>query len=106
MNEQQPHPTIPYERQLLDLPDGGVVSLDWVLPQWRDGAAPRLQDVDPNKRTVLVLPGLTGDSREFYIRITVDRLLVLGWQVVVLNSRGCANTPLRTPQVCMAARRA
>ncbi|TYZ68641.1 hypothetical protein PybrP1_000429 [[Pythium] brassicae (nom. inval.)] len=100
VNEQHPHPAIPYERQLLDLPDGGVVSLDWALPQWRGGAARSVQrDVDPLRRTVLVLPGLTGGSGEFYIRTTVDRLLALGWQVVVLNSRGCANTPLRTPQL-------
>lgn len=100
-NEQQPHPAIPYERQLLELPDGGVVSLDWALPQWRSRDTSRSvqQDVDPSTRTVLVLPGLTGGSGEFYIRTTVARLLALGWQVVVLNARGCANTPLRTPQV-------
>ncbi|ETM39503.1 hypothetical protein L914_14365, partial [Phytophthora nicotianae] len=104
-NEMEPTPAIPYERQLLDMPDGGVVSLDWALlsSSEQDNQAALDQRIDPNKKTALVLPGLTGGSGEHYIRTAVERLNSLGWQCVVLNSRGCQDTPLRTPHLfCIA----
>ncbi|KAE9245816.1 hypothetical protein PF002_g7065 [Phytophthora fragariae] len=104
-NEMKPTSAIDYERQLLDMPDGGVVSLDWaLLPSTvRDAKASLEERVDSSKKTVLVLPGLTGGSGEHYIRSAVERLNALGWQCVVLNSRGCQDTPLRTPHLfCIA----
>lgn len=102
-NEQELEPSVAYERQLLELPDGGIVSLDWALPLRKDGSATPLAEIDRNKRTVLVLPGLTGGSREHYIRSAVHCLRRKGWQVVVLNARGCADTPLATPHFfCIA----
>ncbi|GMF16161.1 unnamed protein product [Phytophthora lilii] len=104
-NEMEPTPAIAYERQLLDMPDGGVVSLDWALlpSALEDDERPLEQRVDSDRKTVLVLPGLTGGSGEHYIRSAVERLNSLGWQCVVLNSRGCQNTPLRTPHLfCIA----
>lgn len=98
-NDQEEHPAVQYERQILDMPDGGIVSLDWALPKRPDGTIPAVKQVDPERRTVLILPGLTGGSGELYIRCAVDRLLELGWQVVVMNSRGCADTPLKTAHV-------
>ncbi|KAG7399630.1 hypothetical protein PHYBOEH_008418 [Phytophthora boehmeriae] len=102
-NEMEPTPAIAYERQLLDMPDGGVVSLDWALVSSEKEIKPLQQRIDRSRKTVLVLPGLTGGSGEHYIRSAVERLNSLGWQCVVLNSRGCQNTPLRTPQLfCIA----
>ncbi|POM81674.1 Hypothetical protein PHPALM_322 [Phytophthora palmivora] len=98
-------PEIAYERQLLDMPDGGVVSLDWALLSsgTEDTQNTLKQRIDADKKTVLVLPGLTGGSGEHYIRSAVKHLNNLGWQCVVLNSRGCQNTPLRTPHLfCIA----
>ncbi|KAG6961633.1 hypothetical protein JG688_00008977 [Phytophthora aleatoria] len=104
-NEMDPTPAIPYERQLLDMPDGGVVSLDWALlpSSAKDDQVTLDQRVDASKKTVLVLPGLTGGSGEHYIRTAVERLNSLGWQCMVFNSRGCQDTPLRTPHLfCIA----
>lgn len=102
-NDQEKHPVVQYERQILDMPDGGIVSLDWALPRRPDGTIPTVKQVDPEKRTMLILPGLTGGSGELYIRSAVHRLLELGWQVVVMNSRGCADTPLKTAHVSSLA---
>ncbi|KAF4323480.1 hypothetical protein BBO99_00001336 [Phytophthora kernoviae] len=110
-------PLIDYKRQLLDLPDGGVVSLDWaLLPGQKSALAAEdsvsttnaismswIEGVDPTRRTVILLPGLTGGSPEVYIRRTIARLHELGWQCVVLNARGCANTPVRTAQLFCSA---
>lgn len=108
-------PPVDYKRQLLDMPDGGVVSLDWALlpghssVRKEGGALPNeeksswIKGVDPTRRTALLLPGLTGGSPANYIRLTVARLHEVGWQCVVLNARGCAKTPLRTAQLYCTA---
>ncbi|KAF1324286.1 Embryogenesis-associated protein emb8, partial [Globisporangium splendens] len=102
-NEQEKHPAIPYERQILDMPDGGIVSLDWALPSREDGTIPSVREISPDKRTVIILPGLTGGSGELYIRNAVAELVDRGWQVVVMNARGCANTPLKTAHLFSCA---
>ncbi|KAF4323453.1 hypothetical protein BBO99_00001332 [Phytophthora kernoviae] len=104
-------PKINYQRQLLDMPDGGVVSLDWaLLPGYghsyesaTDSSSSWIDGVDPTRRTVLLMPGLTGGSSEIYIRRAIARLHELGWQCTVLNARGCANTPVKTPQLFCTA---
>ncbi|GMF16169.1 unnamed protein product [Phytophthora lilii] len=105
-------PQINYKRQLLDMPDGGVVSLDWALLLGHTPSSETLPDgtesswiqgVDPTRRTVLLLPGLTGGSPANYIRYTVAQLHQQGWQCVVLNARGCANTPVKTAQLYCTA---
>lgn len=98
-NDGEKHPDICYEREILDMPDGGIVSLDWALPARNDGTITPLAEIDPNKRTVLIHPGLTGGSSEHYIRSAVQALHRAGWQAVVMNARGCALTPLKTPKV-------
>lgn len=100
-NDLYASPEIPYIRELIDLPDGGVVSLDWApVPSPSSEDAPA---IDRTRRTVLILPGLTGGSPEFYIRKSVQRLNARGWQCVVLNARGCADTPVRTAQLFSSA---
>ncbi|ETL33068.1 hypothetical protein L916_14417 [Phytophthora nicotianae] len=89
------------------MPDGGVVSLDWALlpgnlPTSKDSNG-WVEGVDPTRRTVLLLPGLTGGSPANYIRFTVAKLHEIGWQCVVLNARGCANTPVKTAQLYCTA---
>ncbi|OWZ12830.1 Serine protease [Phytophthora megakarya] len=107
-------PLINYKRQLMTLPDGGVVSLDWALLHDQNVPTPFsdlnvsasttwLEEVETTRRTVILLPGLTGGSPENYIRSTIARLHELGWQCVVLNARGCANTPVTTAQLFCSA---
>lgn len=100
-NDVYAQPAVAYQRELVDLPDGGVVSLDWA-PVPLQGGDQQLR-VDSARRTVLILPGLTGGSPEFYIRKAVQRLNARGWQCVVLNARGCADTPLKTAQLFSSA---
>lgn len=44
-------------------------------------------------------PGLTGGSDDTYVRHMLMRARSKGWRVVVFNSRGCADSPVTTPQV-------
>lgn len=48
---------------------------------------------------LLMQPGLTGGSGDSYMRHMLVRARSRGWRVVVFNSRGCADSPVTTPQV-------
>ncbi|KAJ9072137.1 hypothetical protein DSO57_1030299 [Entomophthora muscae] len=85
---------INYERQLLPMEDGGQVALDWYPSQIKG-------DSKEIKSIVVFLHGLTGSSREGYIRETVNTLTTKDkslW-VVVLNNRGCGDSELLTPRL-------
>ncbi|KAG0264605.1 hypothetical protein DFQ27_001126 [Actinomortierella ambigua] len=83
---------VPYERELLQLPDGGQVSIDW---------SPSLKkQPKTDVPTLVILHGLTGGSYEAYIRHLVEVLNEKhGYRCIVFNARACANTPLTTPQL-------
>ncbi|RKP10808.1 Alpha/Beta hydrolase protein [Thamnocephalis sphaerospora] len=100
---EEAHP-ITYERELIDLPDGGKVALDWTpaMPTAENASEP----------TLIVVSGLTGGSHEGYIRGLLERLtvpskdrpeLVPVCRAVVANFRGCAETRLHTPRLYSGA---
>ncbi|KAI8384369.1 Alpha/Beta hydrolase protein [Radiomyces spectabilis] len=82
---------IVYQRQMLDLPDGGHLALDWTPPN---------QPLD-NTPVLVALHGLTGGSHESYIRSVLEVVTrpPFNYRAVVMNCRGCANTSLKTPQL-------
>ncbi|KAF0718156.1 Aste57867_1867 [Aphanomyces stellatus] len=79
---------VDYDREIVGLSDGGIVSLDWVVHPTNTYA--------PNHPTILVHGGSGGSSRDPYIQLTVKALAAQGWRVVVMNMRGCGNTPILT----------
>jgi len=88
---------IEYERKFLNVPDGGTICID---------IAPPLHVAPPDNRPILVcMHGLTGGSHESYIRSVLADLTKSkekggkGWRGIVVNSRGCANGPLKTPKL-------
>ncbi|RKP26823.1 Alpha/Beta hydrolase protein [Syncephalis pseudoplumigaleata] len=98
---------IVYERELLDLPDGGQVALDWTpsRPTPDTAAMP----------IFIVVTGLTGGSQEDYVRSLLTRLTLAHvaddehgthapvCRGVVMNFRGCANTRITTPRLYCGA---
>jgi hypothetical protein len=85
-------PKLTFRRECLRMPDGGTVALDWPQPEL------------PNPKAVLVLlPGLTGGSDDTYVQHLSRRAMSQGWAVVVFNSRGCADSPVTTPQFYSAS---
>lgn len=85
---------IQYERELLPMDDGGQVALDW-YPSRIKG------ELDEVKSILVVLHGLTGSSREGYIRETVKTLTDKDSElcVVVINNRGCGDSEVLTPRL-------
>ncbi len=81
--------------QILEMSDGGEVSLDWLDP---DGGE------SPGCPTVLFLPGLTGDSQSEYIKSFVNVCrFKLGARCVVFNNRGRGGHTLKTPRTYCAS---
>uniref|UniRef100_A0AAQ5ZHF1 Phospholipase ABHD3 n=1 Tax=Amphiprion ocellaris TaxID=80972 RepID=A0AAQ5ZHF1_AMPOC len=73
-------PGVIYRNELIKAADGGQISLDWFD---NDDS---LAHPDPATRpTVLLLPGLTGTSRESYILHMVQQSRDLGYRWVVLT---------------------
>ncbi|KAF4116901.1 phospholipase ABHD3 [Onychostoma macrolepis] len=91
-------PWVNYRNELIRAPDGGQISLDWFD---NDGS---VSHPDQSTRpTVLLLPGLTGTSRESYILHMVQQSRDLGYRCVVFNNRGVSGEKLLTPRTYCAA---
>ncbi|UZJ53492.1 hypothetical protein CBS101457_002812 [Exobasidium rhododendri] len=86
-----------YKRRVLLLPDGGIISLDIAEEQGNEGK--------DGVGTVVICHGLTGGSQESYVRHCVKRLRDgPGYRCIVVNFRGCANTPVTSAQLYSAAK--
>uniref|UniRef100_A0A672S4V6 Phospholipase ABHD3 n=1 Tax=Sinocyclocheilus grahami TaxID=75366 RepID=A0A672S4V6_SINGR len=93
------HQFIKYQQyELITAPDGGQISLDWFDND--ESASHPDQSMRP---TVLLLPGLTGTSRESYILHMVQQSRDLGYRCVVFNNRGVSGEKLLTPRTYCAA---
>lgn len=89
-------PNLPYRREILKLPDGGMVSLDWLDNSLHHGET-------INKPIALFLPGLTGHSQTEYVKSLVPVAHRLGCRCVVFNNRGIGGVDLLTPRTYCAA---
>uniref|UniRef100_A0A0D6QXW7 AB hydrolase-1 domain-containing protein n=1 Tax=Araucaria cunninghamii TaxID=56994 RepID=A0A0D6QXW7_ARACU len=94
-------PVIRYRRECLRMGDGGTVALDW--PVAGKEAEVWNRELPANSPVVVLLPGLTGGSDDTYVRHMLLRARRHGWRGVVFNSRGCADSPVITPQFYSAS---
>ena len=78
-----------YYREVLNTADGGLIAIDWA----NLGA--------PKKVILLVLPGLTGSSKENYVTHLVEKGVKQGCTSVVMNYRGI-EVDLVTPRTYCA----
>ncbi|XP_069165749.1 phospholipase ABHD3 [Procambarus clarkii] len=85
-------PDIIYRREVLELKDGGQVSLDWL-----DGSG------EPDSPIVLMLPGLTGSSQSEYVKGLVRAVKSARARCCVLNNRGIGGIRLMTTRTYCAA---
>lgn len=85
-------PAVKYRRELLTTVDGGTLGLDWADPL-PDGSSHLLPERD-NTPIVLIIPGLTSDSKSQYVMHAVDAALDKGWRAAVANHRGLGGVPL------------
>ncbi|HNP35339.1 MAG TPA: hydrolase [Woeseiaceae bacterium] len=91
------YPTLPWacrarprlRREVLRLPDGDEIAIDWLVPdQQAPGQAPLL----------VVLHGLEGSSQSSYARSLMAESESRGWQCCVMHFRDCGNHRNRLPR--------
>lgn len=90
-----------YTRELLNCPDGGLVSIDWF-----EGAPSAESDYiapEQPKPIAIMFPGLIGDSQSDYLKYIVPAVSKLGYRVVSFNNRGRGGMELKTPRIYCAA---
>ncbi|KAM4521635.1 phospholipase ABHD3-like isoform 1-T1 [Odontesthes bonariensis] len=94
--KSRPHVT--YRNELIRTVDGGQISLDWV-----DNQASGTYPESSTRPTVLILPGLTGNSQQSYVLHAVRQASRHGYRCVVFNNRGFGGEELLTPVTYCAA---
>lgn len=82
-----------YQREILKTQDGGCLAIDWSNMENSD---------NKHKMILLVLPGLTGCSRDNYVTHLVEEGKKVGLPAVVMNYRGI-EVELKTPRTYCAA---
>ncbi|XP_071399826.1 phospholipase ABHD3-like [Centroberyx affinis] len=91
-------PSVTYRNELIRTADGGQVSLDWV-----DNGTSAAYPESSTRPTVLILPGLTGNSQQPYVLHAVSQATRRGYRCVVFNNRGFGGEELLTPLTFCAA---
>uniref|UniRef100_A0A8D0SHT9 Phospholipase ABHD3 n=1 Tax=Sus scrofa TaxID=9823 RepID=A0A8D0SHT9_PIG len=85
-------PLVQYRNELIKTADGGQISLDWF-----DNDSSKCYMDASTRPTVLLLPGLTGTSKESYILHMIHLSEELGYRMLLLNYLGKIGpkTPLK-----------
>nr|XP_055179575.1 phospholipase ABHD3 [Nyctereutes procyonoides] len=91
-------PSVQYRNELIKTADGGQISLDWF-----DNYNSKCYMDATTRPTILLLPGLTGTSKESYILHMIHLSEELGYRCVVFNNRGVAGENLLTPRTYCCA---
>jgi predicted alpha/beta-fold hydrolase len=77
------YPTVEWERERLELSDGDFVDLDWV------------KHAEPTTKLVVMTHGLEGHARRPYMAGMARAFNRAGYNVCVMNFRGCSGEPNR-----------
>ena len=87
-----PQPEITFNREILNLDDGGILAIDWATNQ-----AHPAENLPSTAPVVFVIPGLAGDREGF--RFLCAYALEKGFRPVVFNKRGHGGCKVRTPKL-------
>ncbi|CAM9981910.1 unnamed protein product, partial [Ectocarpus fasciculatus] len=89
--------SLPVDRELFKISDGGTVGLDWVL-ETTD------RPYNPDRPLAVLVHGLCGDTDSVYITFAARALQKRGYDVVSFVSRGCGGLTLTTMEGFHAAK--
>lgn len=86
-------PPVKFESRILPASDGGEIFLEW---------ASCVTHREPTNVIFVLVPGVSGSSRSFYVRHLAHQILQLGHRLVLINHRGRARK-LLTPRAYSSA---
>ncbi len=87
-----PRPDVQYRREIVDMPDGDFIVLDWSEPE----------PMELNAPVLVHFHGLEGDSHSHYAEALMHECVKCGWRGVVAHFRGCGGLPNRLPRAYFA----
>ncbi|CAK9870129.1 unnamed protein product [Sphagnum jensenii] len=95
-------PPIKYDRQLYITADSGTIALDWVMsPLATDKVgitgAPQSSASDDTPM-IVIIPGLTSDSNDSYVKHIAYSSALKGWRTLVANHRGLGGVSITSDQ--------
>lgn len=83
-----PRPRLARDIEILELPDGDFVELNWIRPGPDNASAP----------VFVLFHGLEGSFDSSYARWLLATASRMGWRAVLMHFRGCGNRPNRLPR--------
>ncbi|XP_035660418.1 phospholipase ABHD3-like [Branchiostoma floridae] len=92
----------PYRREVLDMPDGGELHLDWLEHHGNS----HYNNSHHDNRThpiIVILPGMSGNSRSHYVINLARGASKKGYRSVVYNHRGSNGVKLKNNKYYCAA---
>ncbi|XP_024530780.1 phospholipase ABHD3 [Selaginella moellendorffii] len=81
-------PKVTYRRELFVAPDGGTTALDWLDPE--SSGSISIQETP----IVIIVPGLSSESSNAYMKHLAHGMVNQGWRAVVINHRGLGGVTL------------
>lgn len=76
-------------REILDLPDGDAIAVDWVVAT---------DDLPPTSPLLVVLHGLESSAQSSYARMLMQTAADRGWHCCVMHFRDCGDYSNRLPR--------
>lgn len=76
-------------REILDLPDGDVTAVDWIV---------ETEDLPPTSPLLLILHGLESSAESSYARMLMQAATEHGWHCCVMHFRDCGDYRNRLPR--------
>jgi len=79
----------PYDREILELSDGGEIALDWLIHPTKE------KHFESRRHIIVLIPGVNGDGTKLYAHTLHQTCINNQFDLVVVNWRGMAGVPLK-----------
>ena len=98
------HAKVEYDRQVLQMTDGGTMTVDWYWPDELNGSNTLPNDQKHPYKVIIVMPGIGGDSSKSYMKVLCRYFIHRGtfkgekYIVGVLQARGNGGELMKSTQ--------
>ena len=79
-----------YNREILQLSDGGEIALDWIIHP-----SDKEKKENVKQQIILLFPGINGDGTKLYAFSMQEECIKNGFDLVIVNWRGMGGVPLK-----------
>ena len=84
-----------YEREIINLSDGGILALDWYFSNQKDKQKSDFFKEKSQRPIVAIIPGVNGENNKLYMISLIKAACKNGYDLVCINYRGLGGVPLK-----------